>query len=109
MNFTPRQTATVLFALRLYQAGIDVFKPTGKAGAHFDKYKPLDKDEVDELCEAINFDGVRCVARPIEEDIRITLEKYGYDKPAFDPDGHHCIIHRTPFGSDILIWTGDEG
>ena len=53
---TKRETATILAALRLWQQeGI----PTGAFPDHFDEpgLSPLNFDEIDALCERLNFGG----------------------------------------------------
>lgn len=53
---TRRETATVLHALRVFQA-----EQKGRrecvACRHFDGIKPLDPKEIDALCERLNTEG----------------------------------------------------
>jgi hypothetical protein len=51
-----RELATVLAALRYWQQDFDELDLIDGAG-HFEDHKPLDADEIDELCEALNFPG----------------------------------------------------
>jgi hypothetical protein len=51
-----RVLATVLAALRYWQQDFDELDLIDGAG-HFEDHKPLDADEIDELCEALNFPG----------------------------------------------------
>lgn len=60
MTFTKRQTATLLAALRLFQQqhlyGRTYDLPPNLM-PYFDEHEALDPNEIDELCERINFDG----------------------------------------------------
>lgn len=54
--FTPRQTATILAALRLWQITPDAWKRADHMEIATDggTLEPLDAEEIDQLCEAIN-------------------------------------------------------
>lgn len=55
MNFDKRETATVLAALRFYQANFyDTEQMKEEMCFHFTDDEPLDHDQIDELCERIN-------------------------------------------------------
>src|SRR5258708_694829 len=55
MNLDPRKLATVLAALRLWQREFDTPEEYLDAfPEHFEDYRPLDTDEIDELCERLN-------------------------------------------------------
>lgn len=49
-----RNLATILAALRYWQQDFDELDIIDGQG-HFEDHKPLDADEIDELCEALNF------------------------------------------------------
>lgn len=63
MNLTAQQTATVLAALRYWQRdlednmGLEHDVPEGiiDGAGHFETEKPLNSEQIDELCERINF------------------------------------------------------
>ena len=62
MKLDKRETATILAALRLFQEELDHYEPTEGHMAidigereHFVDVEPLTSDEIDELCEKINF------------------------------------------------------
>ena len=55
MNFDQREIATVLAALRFYQANFDdVNEMREEMSLHFQEVEPLDHEEIDDLCERIN-------------------------------------------------------
>ena len=55
MEFTDREAATVLAALRLWQEQMGrAFAMPTRFAEHFADHAPLDGAEIDELCEAIN-------------------------------------------------------
>lgn len=60
MTFTKQQTATLLAALRLFQQqhlyGRTYDLPPNLM-PYFDECEALNLNEIDELCERINFDG----------------------------------------------------
>lgn len=53
-NLTNRQAATILAALRYFQANVDDIKDLELS--HFDEVTPLESEEIDELCESINLE-----------------------------------------------------
>jgi hypothetical protein len=52
-NLTDRQTATILASLRYFQANRDDILELELE--HFEEVTPLTYEEIDELCESINF------------------------------------------------------
>ncbi len=55
MNSTKRETATILAALRFYQANFDdVEQMKEEMLFHFQSDQPLNHEEIDNLCERIN-------------------------------------------------------
>lgn len=55
MNLTKRQTATILAALRIFQANFnDIQQMKEEMLFHFQDDQPLDHKEIDDLCERIN-------------------------------------------------------
>ena len=59
VNLTAREIATILAALRTWQANIDTpedFKAMTEDNEHFpdEEVAPLNVNEIDELCERIN-------------------------------------------------------
>jgi len=73
MTLTPRETATVLAALRAWQGEIYVNPDDGQvydeggnlltADGHFENETPLTPEEIDVLCERINC-AFPCADRP---------------------------------------------
>jgi len=53
MKFSEQKTATVLAALRLWQ---DTNPVSDKYQGYFEEVEPLNDEEIDALCEEINFD-----------------------------------------------------
>ncbi len=58
-NLTAREVATVLHALRVLQLGCDA-----QACDHFADVAPLNRDEIDGLCDRINFAPKNVTASP---------------------------------------------
>ncbi len=55
MNLTKRQTATVLAALRFFQANFNnLDEMREEMSFHFQDNEPLDYEEIDDLCKLIN-------------------------------------------------------
>lgn len=56
MNFTPRETATLLHALRLHQETMTPYKEPCTVGSceHFLEVESLTTEEIDGLCERLN-------------------------------------------------------
>lgn len=54
-NFTERQVATILHGLRLIQCEGHIEGCGGGYCDHFEDYAPLSNEEIDQLCESINF------------------------------------------------------
>jgi hypothetical protein len=110
MKITDRQTATVLAALRIYQFEIDFKGIDSIAGMNQfqDGHDPLTSDEVNQLCEAINFGDAPCPpttepgvpATPPLEELRILLNAAAYwadadaDEDHPDPMGIVCDCSR---------------
>lgn len=61
MTFNERETATVLHALRRLQMGST---PEEDACDHFEDREPLSDEEIDALCERINFDDDSSLSAP---------------------------------------------
>lgn len=65
LTFTPRETATILAALREFQGEMREALASGDYdpevglpdSEHFREHKPLTPKEIDALCERLNFDG----------------------------------------------------
>lgn len=60
MTFTEQQTATLLAALRLFQQQHlhkRIYDLPPNLMPYFDEHKALNPNEIDELCERINFNG----------------------------------------------------
>lgn len=55
-SVTPKETATVLAALRLFQSTIGIDSEGINQMPHFIDHDPLTAEEVDDLCERIVFD-----------------------------------------------------
>lgn len=54
-NLTKRETATLLAALRFFQANFnDTDQMKEEMSFHFQDNEPLDHEEIDSLCEQIN-------------------------------------------------------
>ena len=49
-----RELATMLAALRYWQADVLEIEGAHKGEAHFEDYEPLSSEDVDELCERLN-------------------------------------------------------
>ena len=56
MNFTDRETAMVLYALRKVQESLKTTDLSTNEG-HFAEVEPLNVEEINDLCERINCDG----------------------------------------------------
>jgi hypothetical protein len=52
VQFTERELATMLAALRYWQQ--DLAESDGPISEHFNEYPPLTVEEIDELCEWLN-------------------------------------------------------
>lgn len=74
MKISNRELATVLAALRLWQAGLplDFEGDAGRTG-HFEEHAPLTPDEIDKLCERIN-----CEVSSTEESEELYLCEVNY-------------------------------
>lgn len=56
MNLNRREIATVLAALRFYQANFyDPAEMREEMNSLFEDYEPLNHEEIDDLCEQINY------------------------------------------------------
>jgi hypothetical protein len=53
-TFTDRELATLLAALRLWQASQDYGEDLAPYIGHFEEHQPLSSLEIDELCERLN-------------------------------------------------------
>jgi hypothetical protein len=52
--FTDREVATMLAALRLWQASQEHGEDLAPYKGHFEEHQPLSSLEIDELCERLN-------------------------------------------------------
>ena len=57
--FTPAEIATVLAALRYWQANVPESERAAVMPEHFDGAVPLGDDDIDDLCEDIQCGGAR--------------------------------------------------
>jgi len=73
--FTPREVATVLAALRYWQATVE--DPKEQSPDYFEEDEPLSDEEIDTLCENINFDMTLAELACAECGRRVTREDEG--------------------------------
>jgi hypothetical protein len=52
---SPRELATVLAALQYWQSELAATDEIIDGGEHFSDHHPLTADEIDDLCERLNF------------------------------------------------------
>lgn len=52
---TPRELATVLAALRYWQQDLVAADEVVDGGEHFVEHEPLSVEQIDQLCERLNF------------------------------------------------------
>ncbi len=111
LHVTGRETATILAALRYWQA--DLQEATDSAdydpdagiidNEHFREHKPLTPDEIDAVCERINCDGTSplLIACYVALDSLQQLADKAGDVDEFNDGGHAreaCRILRNAIG-----------
>ena len=57
VELTDREIALVLAALRNWQNDAEDFDMVEVFSGHFEDYEPLSDEEIDDLCQRINFAG----------------------------------------------------